>query len=266
MITVGASTANFYPDLTENALETVLSLGCPVTEVFVNTASETTPTFCRMLAAKAEDYGARIVSYHPYTSYTEPHVLFSPYVRRYEDGLEQYRVQFAAAAEMGASFLVLHGDRYDGIISMDESVERYGALYEVGQQQGVTLLQENVVRYRSQHLEYLRELRRQLGDKARFVFDLKQAVRSGLSFDEVLDAMGDGLAHVHISDHDGEHDCLTPGKGTVDFVALFSRLRKSGFDGCVMMELYRRNFEDAAELGEGFQTLLKALASSEHGR
>ena len=45
MIEIGASTANFYPDLTENALDTLLDLGFRTLEVFINTESELEPHY-----------------------------------------------------------------------------------------------------------------------------------------------------------------------------------------------------------------------------
>ena len=46
---IGASTANLYPMLTEEALDTLLALGFRNLEVFVNTESEIVPAFFRCI-------------------------------------------------------------------------------------------------------------------------------------------------------------------------------------------------------------------------
>ncbi len=248
---VGASTANLYPQVTEDALDTLLALGFRELEVFVNTESEIAPAFLRLLREKADAAGARILSMHPYVSGVEPYLLFSAYERRYRDGLGIYARLFEAAAALGAQFVVMHGDKAEGVLPVEESIARYEGVYDLGQQYGVTLAQENVVRFRAADNAYLAAMRRQLGPKARFVFDLKQCRRCGHTVESVLEAMGEGVAHVHISDNDPQHDCLLPGRGTVDYPALFAGLARAGFDGAVMLELYRTNFGEPADLAEG---------------
>ena len=53
-MTIGASTSNLYPALTEEALDRLLKLGFRELEVFVNTESELDPAFIAMLREKAE--------------------------------------------------------------------------------------------------------------------------------------------------------------------------------------------------------------------
>ena len=54
MSEIGASTANFYPELTENALEALLACGFRTLEVFINTESELNSEFIRDLRRKAD--------------------------------------------------------------------------------------------------------------------------------------------------------------------------------------------------------------------
>lgn len=61
-MTVGASTANLYPALTEDALDQLLELGFRDLEVFVNTESELEPSFIAMLREKAARREARILA------------------------------------------------------------------------------------------------------------------------------------------------------------------------------------------------------------
>lgn len=256
---IGASTSNLYPALTEDALDTLLQLGFREVEVFLNTESETETGYVRQLRKKADLAGARIRSVHPYISGSEPYLLFSAYERRFQDGLHLYEELFAAAKELGAELVVMHGDKLHGVLPVEESVGRFERVYELGKGYGVTLLQENVNRFRSSDVDYIRAMRAQLGEKAHFVLDLKQCRRYGADPLKVADAMGENLVHVHVSDQDDEHDCLIPGRGTNDFAGLFRHLKAMGFDGAVMLELYRQNFSDPEELVEGRRYLEKVL-------
>ena len=125
----------------------------------------------------------------------------------------------------------------------------------------MTLAQENVNRFRSSDLDYIRAMRAQLGEKAHFVLDVKQCRRCGLSPFAMAEAMGDKIVHVHVSDQSGEKDCLIPGRGNTDFKRLFSLLRSSGFNGTAMLELYRSNFDAPEELLEGWDFLENILTA-----
>lgn len=258
---IGASTSNLYPALTEDAMATLLSLGFREMEVFVNTSSETAPAYVRMLRQKADEMGARIRSLHPYMSGSEPYMLFSAYERRFWDTLADYERFFESAKILGADFVVMHGDKLEGVLPMDESIGRFEAVYDRGRSYGVHLIQENVFNFRSSNLDYIRKMRAQLGEKARFVLDIKQCRRSHIPVYDMLQAMGDQIVHVHISDQSEQAVCLVPGQGTNDFAALFSRLKAIGFDGACMLELYRTNFQQPQELVQGKRHLEKALHS-----
>lgn len=252
---IGISTANLYPMAIEEALSALNGMGAETTEVFINTASELTLPFAAELRARAADIGAPIRSLHSYTSCFEPYMLFSAYERRFLDGLEVFKPIYEAAAAAGASYVVLHGDRDGGVLPEEESIARYEKLYDVGQQFGVTLLQENVVRFRACSPDFVRAMRAQLGEKAQFVLDFKQCRRSGVDVCDMIDAMGDAIRHVHISDADAEQDCLMPGAGSADLQTPLALLKSRGYSGAVIIELYRHNFDKFSELSEGVDVL-----------
>lgn len=258
---IGASTSNLYPLPTEKALGVLLSLGFRTLEVFVNTESEANPSFAGELRRRAEAGDGQILSLHSYTSGTDPYLLFSAYRRRFEDGKEHYRRLFETASLTGARYVILHGDRQEGILPEEEVFSRFEELYDLGREQGVLLLQENVVRFRSADVGYIRRMREALGEKANFVFDIKQCARCGLEPSVVIEAMGTGLRHVHISDQAAGKDCLVPGRGTDDYVALLRRMKAAGFSGDWIMELYRENFQELEELTEGRLFLEKTIKS-----
>ncbi len=256
---IGISTANLYPMAIEDALSSLGGMGAQTAEVFVNTVSELSPSFTAMMTSRAEDIGVSIRSLHSYTSCFEPYMLFSQYERRFEDGLTVFSPIFEAAANMGASYVILHGDRDPGILSVEESVARFERLYDLGQTFGVTLLQENVVRFRACRPEFVSDMRRLLGEKAQFTFDFKQCRRTGVPFKEMIDAMSGAIRHVHISDSDFTHDCLMPGAGNEDLASTLRALKASGFDGAVIIELYRHNFDKIDELSQGVSHLRQIL-------
>ena len=243
MIRIGASTANFYPELTEKALDHVLSCGFRTLEVFVNTESELSPRFTHMLRQRPMQPGHGLCPCTPIPLDTSRFCSIPPMPGDLRTARRCIPVFFEAAAELGASIVVMHGDRQDSVLPMEESISRFEELYDCGVRYGVRLAQENVVRFRSSDNAYLRAMRDRLGEKAHFVLDLKQAVRCGHTLDDVIGAMGEHIAHVHVSDHDAERDCLPPGRGETDFQRLISRLREQRFHGTMVVELYRGNFE-----------------------
>ncbi|HJD22544.1 MAG TPA: sugar phosphate isomerase/epimerase [Firmicutes bacterium] len=256
---IGASTSNFYPMPTEDSLTMLLDLGFRTLEVFINTESEARPAFAGELRRRAEAGGGEILSLHSYTAGTDPYLLFSAYRRRFEDGKEHYRRLFEAAAVAGARYVVIHGDKQGGVLPEQEVFARYEELYELGRSQGVSLLQENVVHFRSADPAFLRRMRETLGEKARFAFDIKQCARCGLEPEAVIHAMGQGLCHVHISDQGEGGDCLVPGRGSNDFAALRDHLQAQGFRGAWILELYRQNFGAPSELAQGRRYLQEQL-------
>jgi sugar phosphate isomerase/epimerase len=111
-----------------------------------------------------------------------------------------------------------------------------------------------VERNLSRSPQFLAQLGR-LRPNQRFVFDLKQAVRSQADPLEVLEAMGSGVVHLHLSDHTPEEDCLPPGLGQTDFSRLFAALSAGGYSGSAVIELYRQNFADQNQLDQSLSFL-----------
>lgn len=255
----GVSTACFYPAPTEEALLLAARSGAPCTEVFINADSEFRPDFFDRMAALAKEQGIEVISIHPFTSGMEPILFFSDYPRRMQDGLELYRRFFEMAARIGARYFVLHGARAQSALPDEELFERFMALRRLAAQAGVRLLQENVVRCKSRSPEFIRHMRAYLGSEAEFVLDTKQALRSGVSLEEMCQAMGEGLRHVHISDYSGEKDCLLPGKGRLDIAGFSRLLSESGYTGDILLEVYRDSYGQVQELFAAYRYLEEAV-------
>lgn len=247
-MSVGVSTACFYPELTENAVKFLCENGVSQMEIFFNSACEIKGKIFSEICACVRENSAKVVSVHPFSSAFEPLMLFSDYERRFEDGLEFYKKYFDVCNALGAEILVLHGDRADRTDCDDRYFERYRRLYQAAKQQGVTVAQENVAYCRSKDVKFIKKMHDILGDEVAFVLDLKQARRSGVDFCDLVSAMGSRLVHLHANDYDDNSDCLLPGQGKSDFAEIFSTLYKNGFCGESIIEVYRSNYGNYNEL------------------
>lgn len=247
---IGISTACLYPMELEKSLSELIELGFRALECFINTESELKPDFVARLKGLTDHAGGRIISLHPFTSICEGLMLFSEYPRRTQDGIDFYRRYFEAAQALGARIVVMHGAKTPYPIEIERYCERFARLNEVASDYGVTVAQENVNGYKSAEPDFLRGMRRILGDRVKFVLDIKQSVRAGHTPYEVAGAMGDGIIHVHANDHRPGQDCLLPGQGEMDYPKLQRMLQSFGYQGRWMIEVYRKNFQCSSQLRE----------------
>lgn len=265
---IGVSTACLYPLELEKGLDELLSMDFRLFEIFFNTVSELEPDFVKEMKVRIDAHGAQVKSVHPFTSAIEGFLLFSEYNRRYEDGLEFYKRYFEACNLLGATILVLHGQRAlkkDGSVpppAAELYFERYAGIYRLGQTFGVTVAQENVNLFRSQSPSFIRRMREQLGEECAFVLDVKQAVRAEKNPFEMCKAMGDKIVHVHLNDNRPGQDCLLPGAGTMDFYKLMRILRSFDYNGDIMLEVYRSSFGELSELDKSKATVQQIISKN----
>ena len=247
----GISSACFYPQDLLESIKLLAENNVKSLEIFVNTESELTTSFAKEIKNITDYYNIAIDSIHPFTSGYEYIMIFSDYKKRFADAVEFYKRYYSFANELGAGLVVLHGDKRfanSGGISDEEYFERYYRLAQEERKAGVTLAQENVNLFRSQSPEFLRKMREYLNDGVDFVFDIKQAVRSGNNPYDVCSAMGDRIIHLHINDNNSTHDCMLPGAGEMDYNKIFTQLRTQGFNGTAVIEVYRKNFDNIEQL------------------
>ena len=192
---VGASTSCFYPLETEKALDRVIDLGFETGEIFFNSSSELRDSFTTEMRKHADDAGVKILSVHPFSSFIENTCIFGEYQRRFDDFVDLYKQHFHAAAVLGADIVVIHGALAVQKREIPEQLyfDRFAQLIEMGKTEGVRVCQENVVRFRSQSLDFLKRMRSVFGDDFNMVFDIKQAVRSGYDPFEIVDEMKNAL-------------------------------------------------------------------------
>lgn len=259
MISLGVSTACLYPEVTEKAVGELAVAGVKTIEIFYNSPSECRPDYLKELKKVLDANGMRAVSMHPYNSFAEPFMMFTGYERRFTDTLEEYKTYFERMNLIGSTVFVFHGDRWDSKFPEERYFERFAALSEAGRQCGILVAQENVQRCRSREIGFLKRMRRFLKDEVCFVLDIKQAVRSGISPFEVLEAMSGRIVHLHLNDHDADRDCLLPGEGCFDFSAFFREVNQQGYQGAAVIEVYRQNYDMLAEVTDSLRFLEKTL-------
>ena len=244
----GISTSCLYPLETERSLDMLGKIGVKTCEVFLNSPSETTAEFAKILNKIRDEHGIKISCVHPFSSFAETYMLFSAYQRRFDDMLEFYKRNFEVTAALGAEFSVIHGALTGAKISDTEYFERFAKLIEEGKKTGVTVCHENVNRHLCESPDFVEKMKKYLGEDFRLVFDVKQAVRAGYSPLEFAEKFKNNIVHIHISDHSENADCLPPGKGCFDFKKLVEIMSSADYEGDYIIELYRENFGDENDL------------------
>ncbi|MBE6777004.1 MAG: sugar phosphate isomerase/epimerase [Ruminococcaceae bacterium] len=253
---IGVSTASLYPLETELALEKIGEAGVKTTEIFFNCESELKPSFVDMLLDIKKDYGLDITAIHPTLSLAESFMIFSEYERRFYESLQKFTRYSEVARELGAKYIILHGGKPNGLTTDEEYCEKFMALNRETQKNGVTVLQENVVRYRSGDIEFLRSMKDILGDDAQFCFDIKQAIRCGYNPIDLVNEFIENIKHFHISDHSLASDCLLPLNGNFDFKGFFEILKYNNFGGACNIEVYKNAYKNPDEIFVSHKKLL----------
>lgn len=259
MLKTGVSTACLYPMPVEEALYELILGGVSQVEIFLNTHSELRRSFIMNLAELLKRFDVSCSSLHPFTCEMEPLLFFSQYERRTNDAIDYYKHYFAAMQALGADVFVMHGPKGSGNNQL--YFERFNMLSEIGSEFGITVAQENVSRCTSHSLDFLKEMKKQLGNRAKFVLDIKQAVRSGENPIAVLNELGENIALVHMSDHGPYGDCLTVGSGSFRIKDFLKKLSVLSPNCTVILELYRSAFENVSDLLQNYQ-ILERMAES----
>ncbi len=258
---LGVSTACYYPMETELALEEACKTGAGHTEIFFNARSELKNSFIDILLDIKSRYGIQVDSIHPTMSLAESFMIFSAYDRRFYEAIDDFSRYSEIAARLGAKYIILHGGKPNGILNDEEYCQRYMALKEATLKNGVTLLQENVAKYRSGEIEFLRSMKEILGRDAEFCIDIKQAVRCGYNPMDLILEFFENTRHYHISDHSIASDCQLPLSGGFDFKGMFNLLKEKDFNGSCIIELYRSSYKEYPEIKDAFIKLLSQTVS-----
>ena len=254
---VGVSSACLYPLETEESFLFLAKSGVKRTEIFFNGLTELKDSFIDELLDIKERYGVEITAIHPYASFAEPFLIFSEYYRRFIESKEIYNNYFNIAKRLGAKYVTLHGDKIHGKLTVEEYCERYLELYLLAKEKGVTLNQENVANFRSRDVEFIAEMSKILGDNVSYTLDIKQCIRSGVNPLDMINAMGENINHIHISDHSYSSDCLLPFNGGFNFKGFFELMKAQNYKGDFIIEVYNNAYKNPKEIIESYNSLLK---------
>ncbi len=245
MSNIGISTACFYPLYLEKALKRIAEFSAPCCEIFFNCFSELEKPFLKELKNIANAGGVKVSSIHPFLSALETFLFFTPYDRRFYDGLDQYKRFFEAAQFIGAEYFVFHGAfNSSPFCGMDIYCERYLSLCEEAKAFGITVTHENVCRTVTATPEFVRDFKKALNDNVSFTFDLKQCVKANQDPIKMLDAMGKNIKNFHINDFDfAKKECRLPLEGDCDISGVVNKIKSLGYNGNYIIEVYSDNYE-----------------------
>ena len=254
---IGVSSACFYPLETEKSLIEVGKLDVHTSEIFFNSDSELGEAFLKELCKIKDYYSIKTPSIHPFTSFCESFFFFSKYKKRFYEAVEYYKRYFNAANIIGAKILVFHGAKVPIEISEEEYFERFAVLYEAGKKFGVTVAQENVWSTCGADPDFLRKMKKYLGDDFKLNFDVKQMRKCGYVLSDFLCEFSKDIVNIHVSDHNKSETCLPPGEGEFSFEEMFRIMQNSSYDASFIIELYRHNFKEAEDIKKSYEYLKK---------
>ncbi|MBQ7348381.1 MAG: sugar phosphate isomerase/epimerase [Clostridia bacterium] len=249
----GISTASLFLRYnTEDALKFLNTNGVKTAEVFFESYCEYNKAFGEFL--KTCKGNMDIHSVHTLTTQFEPQ-LYSVNERAQNDSFKILNGVMQASKEIGAKYYTFHGGARIKRTPLVLDFHRIGKITQqiinTCKSYGVTLAYENVHWSYYNYVGFYKSLKeRTEGLKA--TLDIKQARQSGIDYSQFIKEMGEDIVTVHLSDIDDNGKMCLPGKGVTDFNDLFKRLSNVGFDGALILEVYKNDF---TELGELFQSL-----------
>lgn len=249
---VGVSTASLFQRKTnEEALPLLNELGVTCAEVFLTTYSEYNESFGRLLNSLKGNIDVHSV--HVLNTQFEPQ-LFSLADKVKRDAFSLLEGSMSAAKAFGAKYYTFHGigrykkDAREGKIdNYPFWAEKLAEIDDFCKGYGIKLSLETVewsiFRKPQIFTEILKNYPLLTG-----VLDIKQTRISGYSDEEYIAAMQGRISHVHVSDIDENGRMCLPGKGKYDFTTLLKRLKDGGFDGPIIIEAYKGDYEKVEEL------------------
>lgn len=260
----GMSTACFFPDVyIEDAVDIIGGMDIGATEVFFSCLGEYSPDFVEMLKQRADAQGIRVYSVHAFSLQFEPQ-LFTRHIRARREAEDIFKKVLKAGEALGAGVYVFHGPvslkrTLNLSLDYDDIARRTDALADIAGEYGIKLAWENVHYCWYARPEFASEmLCRVRTDNLYFTLDVKQAAQAGFKPADFLPDTAGLLVNIHLCDYaSGEAGVVPrlPFSGDMDFVALKHALANAGYDACMMLEVYRHNYRDHAQLAANFSAM-----------
>ncbi len=257
---VGISTASLFGRFdTERGLEFLSQSEVPCAEVFLESFCEYNKKFGKRLKKLKGDI--KVHSVHTLTTQFEP-TLYSVNARAQADSFKLLENAMKVAKIIGADYYTFHGGARFKKTPFTIDYDRVGKItqqiIDVCARYGVKLAYENVHWGYYNYKGFFSELKKR-AQNLKATLDVKQARQSGLSYADFIEDMGEDIVTVHLSDIDENGKMCLPGRGITDFDDLFNRLSGVGFDGALLLEVYKSDFNEYKELFDSLE-FVKNLA------
>lgn len=252
---IGISTATFFLKLlTEDSFSVIQRCGGECCEVFLTTFSEYEPSFVRLLNERRQ--GLEVYSIHALNTQFEPQ-LFNGALRTRQDAEAVFTKVLEAGEALGAKVYTFHGVsrlKRNAYVDPVATGKRLEELANIALRYNIRLCLESVHWAMFNSPDFFRQAR-QYCPHLGTVLDIKQARQSGYDWREYLDAMGDSLSNVHVSDVAEDDSIAMVGKGVFPFEELIDRLDGMGYTGPLMIEQYAKNYADYDEVADSVKYL-----------
>jgi len=270
----GISTASFFNRMMIEDVVTDLGVhGVGLAELFLNSFCEYTEDFAALLKERIDQANLSVYSVHPMSTQFEPQ-LFSLHPRQRADGIRVFEAVLKAAKTLGAKYYVMHGAAHlSGAaknLQLDRVAPIFSDLVDMAADYGVTLTLENVSWCMFANPDYGRRMTDKIGSKLHYTLDTKQAIRSGYTPDDYIDAVGPLIRNVHLCDCRHTENGLRwtlPGCGEFDFDAMMTRLIGEGYRGPAFLEAYSDTYDTLQDLYDCHAALRRSFETlrSIHG-
>lgn len=256
---IGISTASLFGRLyNEDAIKLIEELGANVCEVFLETYSEYSEEYAKLLNSRKSDK-LKVHSIHTLNTHFEPQ-LFSTCERTRDDAVEIFENCLKAGKILGAKYYTLHGKaklKKNTTFTNYQEIGHYmNLLTDLTEKYGMKLCLENVEWAFYREPGFFSKIK-QYAPKLCACLDVKQAREAGYDYTKYIEEMGSALKTVHLSDVTEYGKTAIPSeKGCFDFEELFKKLYQNGFDGNCVIEIYKENFDDPIELKHSMDYLI----------
>ncbi len=253
---IGVSTATLFGrEYNETALTILNKINSRVTEIFLESFCEYKTEYAKKLLETLGDL--KVHSVHTLNTHFEPQ-LFSVNKRAYDDALLIFEEVLKCAQILGAKNYTMHGririKKGTEFNNFSEYGKYFSYLTDLCKKYGVELCIENVEWAFYGKVGFFKGVK-EFATDLKSCLDIKQARISGYDFRDYISDMGNSINTVHLSDHDEKGRILLPGKGKFDFRELFNRLNDVGFNGNMLIEVYKESFSDYDEVVESLEYL-----------
>lgn len=258
---IGVSTATFFlRKYNEESISLIKTLGGETCEVFLECPSEYTEEFGKLLLKNKGNL--KVHSMHAVTMNYETE-LFSDFDRSRNDAFKSFEGVLNIGKMLGAGFYTMHGrarikkgssyDNYELNGKKLEKICNFATNYDI------RICLENVPWALYNRPGYFKEILNYCNNLYS-TLDIKQARLSGYDYKDYIKEMNSRLMTVHLSDIDENGKIKLPGYGQFDFNELFKILSNEGFNGSMIVEVYKDDFNDDIEVTRSLD-YLKELRS-----